>query len=302
MTLRLPFCRLLAGILLFLSISAHGQRSYTAKSVLAVGNWYKIGVDSPGIYKIDLAFLSRLGVNTSNLASSSLQLFGNGGQHLPEAANGFKYDDLVENAIWVEDGGDGVINGSDYILFYADGPDQWISDSVQKTFRHQKNLYTRQSFYYLTIGTNGKRIATQTASLLPNTTINSFNSRYFHEQDTVNFLSSGKQWYGEEFSTMPGKQLNQTFNFTIPGITNQPALIISNVVARSFGTESVFSVAINSQAVAQMNVPPVSSGALDLFAQPAQTSGTFINHLSGNCRAVSLYTGKLWFTRLAQLV
>ena len=281
MTVCLPFYRLFTGILLILSISAHGQRNYTVKSVLAVGNWYKIAVDSAGIYKIDLAFLSRLGVNSSNLPSSSIQLFGNGGQHLPEAANGFKNDDLFENAIWVEDGGDGVINGSDYILFYANGPDQWTSDSVQKSFRHQKNLYSRQSFYYLTIGSNGKRIATQTPSLLPNTTITSFNSRYFHEQDTVNFLSSGKQWYGEEFSTMPGKQLNQTFNFTMPGITNEPALIISNVVARSFGTESSFSISINNQAVAQMNVPPVSVGALDVFAQSAQSSGTFSTTSSG---------------------
>ena len=275
MTLRLPICRLLTGILLFIGVSTYGQRTYKTKSVLASGNWYKLGVNNPGVYKVDLAFLGKLGVNTSSLASSTIQVFGNGGAHLPERPNGPKQDDLSEIAIWIEDGGDGVLNGSDYFLFYAGGPNPWITDSVQKTFRHQKNLYSDQSFYYLSIGTAGKRITNAVVTGLPNTTITSFNSRYFHELDTVNFLSSGKQWFGEEFSTMSGKQLSRTFNFTIPSITNQPATIIANAVARSFATESSFAISINTQPVLQMNIPPVAAGALDLFAQTAQSSASF---------------------------
>jgi hypothetical protein len=82
----------------------------------------------------------------------------------------------------------------------------------------------------------------------------------------------------KNFLLCPVKQLNQTFNFTIPGITNQPAQKIANVVARSFGTESIFSVAINNQPIVQMNIPPVSSGALDLFAQTAQFFGNFLTN------------------------
>src|SRR5689334_25168915 len=43
--------------------------------------------------------------------------------------------------ILVVDGGDGILNGSDYILFYANGPDEWLKDSVNKKFIHKKNLY-----------------------------------------------------------------------------------------------------------------------------------------------------------------
>ena len=99
-------------------------------------------------------------------------------------------DDLLENAIWVEDGGDGIINGNDYILFYAPGPHPWIKDSVNKDFRHQKNLYSEQSYYYLTIGGGtGKRVNPVNPALSPNQTITSFNERYFYELDTFNFLS-----------------------------------------------------------------------------------------------------------------
>ncbi len=48
--------------------------------------------------------------------------------------------------------------------------------------------------------------------LLRNITINSFSDRYFHELDTVNFLDSGKEWYGEEFSNMPGQTVDKKFS------------------------------------------------------------------------------------------
>src|SRR5690349_4125218 len=107
-----PVIRLMmAGLLLISCLQARSQRVYTANSVLATGNWYKFSVQAPGIYKIDLPFLSSLGINTASLSSASIRLFGNGGQMLPEKAGDPKTDDLAENAILIEDGGDGALNG-----------------------------------------------------------------------------------------------------------------------------------------------------------------------------------------------
>src|SRR5215831_3230729 len=125
--------------LIVISLVTSGQRIYKANSVLANGSWYKIAVNKTGVYKIDVSFLNSLGINTSNLASNSIRLYGNGGAMLPEANQISRYDDLEENAIMVVDGGDGVFNGSDYFLFYANGPDQWIKDSANLRFSHQKN-------------------------------------------------------------------------------------------------------------------------------------------------------------------
>src|SRR4030095_5849929 len=132
----------LAGLFLFTSLIGITQRIYTSHSVLSTGNWYKISVKDPGVYKIEIPFLNALGVNTNNLASNSIRLFGNGGQILNEANTGTWIDDLSENAISIVDGGDGVISGADYILFYASGPDEWIKDSVNFRFTHQKNIYS----------------------------------------------------------------------------------------------------------------------------------------------------------------
>ncbi|HEY1870433.1 MAG TPA: hypothetical protein VGG71_05205, partial [Chitinophagaceae bacterium] len=210
--------RLALLILSILPLLSTAQRVYKANSALASGNWYKISVSGAGVYKIDIPFLSSLGINTSNLASGSIRLFGNGGGMLSEANNISRIDDLQENAIMIVDGGDGVLNGSDYILFYSNGADQWLTDSVNKKFIHKKNLYSDKAYYYLSIGGNGKRISMSQNNFIPNVSVTSYNTRFFHELDTINFLSSGKEWYGEEFSNTPGHSLNRSFSVSIPNL------------------------------------------------------------------------------------
>jgi hypothetical protein len=268
---------------LFLWVSA--QRTYKASSVLASGNWFKISVVEAGVYKIDLAFLNALGIS-GNIPSGQIRIFGNGGGMLSEANSAKPVDDLEENAIWVEDGGDGILNGSDYVLFYAQGPDRWLKDSVNKRFVHQKNIYSDKAFYYLSVGGNGLRIPTQTGSVQAATTIASFDERYFHELDTVNFLSSGKEWFGEEFSNFPGRSLSKTFQLPLTDLLSQQANVVTNVAARSVNTLSRFNVAVNNQQVQQLSVPPIGTGVYDLFAQQMQQKDNFI--LNSNSATVSI--------------
>ncbi len=227
------------------------------------------------MYKIDVPFLASLGVSGS-IASSVIRLFGNGGAMLPEANSASRIDDLQENAIMVMDGGDGVLNGSDYILFYASGPNHWYNDSVNHRFSHKKNLYSDKAYYYLSLGGVGKRISNQTATYSPDVTVTSFDERIYHELDSINFLSSGKEWYGEEFSDAPGHNLSTTFTVPVTdALVGQPATIMSSVVARSVNAASRFDVAINGSTVQQVSVPAVTAVYLDAFAQQAQQASTF---------------------------
>ncbi len=274
---------ILAGCFFVASWPGAAQRFYTPNSVLSTGNWYRLGVKEPGVYKIDIPFLNSLGINTSNLASGSVRIFGNGGQMLAEACNGSWTDDLKENAIMVVDGGDGVINGTDYILFYASGPDEWVKDSANLGFHHRKNIYSDQSYYFLSIGSNGKRISTAPLLSSPMTTVNSFSERYFHELDTVNFLNSGKEWYGEELSNLPGRSLTRTFNVNFSNIQNgAPLQLQTDCVSRSVGASSRFDIRINNQAAGQILLNPVSGGQYDLFAQEASVVFTTANAQTNN--------------------
>ena len=251
--------------------NASAQRTYKPNSVLATGVWSKIAVRDAGIYKVDVPFLTLLGFNTSNISSNSIRLFGNAAGMLSEANSDIPIDDLAENAITIIDGGDGVFNGTDYFLFYAPGPDKWIKDSINKKFIHQKNIYSDSAYYFITIGSNGNRIVSQQNTPSPAAIVNSFNERIFHELDTINLLSSGKEWLGEEFADAPGKTLSRSFSVNIPNLVgSSPVTFISNCVARSINVASRFDVRVNNQLIQQVNIPSTGPGFYDLFAQQVQ--------------------------------
>ncbi|MES2372487.1 MAG: type IX secretion system sortase PorU [Bacteroidota bacterium] len=252
---------------MFCSAQTLAQRSYTANSVLATGSWYRIGVKQEGVYKVDMALLNTLGITTSNLGSATIKLYGNGGGMLDENNAIQRPDDLFENPIEMNDGGDGLFNGSDYFLFYAPGPHRWLKDSANQSFSHQKNRYSDTSYYYITIGGTGKRIPLQSAAGTANVTVNSYNERYFYENDLVNLVNSGKEWYGEEFNTNLGGNSTRTFTIDWPGlITGQPITLVSSFAARSVGAASSFSARINGQQVQTANIPGVTGFFLDAFA------------------------------------
>jgi hypothetical protein len=275
---------LLSAFCCFL-LFASGQRTYKTASILASGNWFKISVAEAGVYKIDVAFLTSLGI-TGSIPSAQIRIFGSNGGMLPEANITPPLDDLEETALWLEDGGDGILNGSDYILFFAQGPDHWIKDSINKRFAHQKNLYSDKAFYYITVGGTGLRIPTQTAFFSPTTTVTSFEEHYFHELDTVNFLSSGKEWFGEEFSGFPGRSLTRSFALPLTDLLPQQALMVTNVAGRSVNAQSRFTVSVNNQLVQQINIPSIGTTQYDLFAQQVRQTDNFI--LNGSAATVSL--------------
>ncbi|MGN6419652.1 MAG: type IX secretion system sortase PorU [Pseudobacter sp.] len=262
-------------LLLIRSTSLLAQRSYAPHSVLASGNWFRIAVQAPGVYRLDIPFLQTLGLNIQGAASNSIRLYGYSGAMLPEDPGAARPDDLVENALWAEDGGDGVLNNNDYLLFYAPGPHHWTADPNNRSFRHTKNLYSEQSYYYLTIGGAGLRINSQPATGVANTTIQTYSDRYFYELDSVNLLSSGKDWFGYDFADVPGKLLMHNFTAALPGLTAAPATIRARCISRSFGNGSSFGFTLNGNSILNMSMPAVPAGQYDLFARSVGAEASF---------------------------
>ena len=253
---------------IFLPLLSFSQRTYTNQSVLSTGEWFKLTVIQPGIYKVDLPFLQKLGLKGNSFPSSAIRLFGNGGAMLPEACSGPVQDDIAENAILMVDGGDGLFNGNDYFLFFAEGPHHWKNDSLNRSFLHQKNLYAEKSFYFLSINGNGKRINQAATPGNFTAIVSSYDERFFYELDTVNFLGSGKQWYGDEFSSDPGKVNSRSFSTGISSfIASAPVTLRANCVARSVGASSRFNLRVNNQQLLQLDIPATTVTATDPFAK-----------------------------------
>jgi hypothetical protein len=275
---------LILNVLFILFSGVQGQRVYKDHSVLSTGNWYKISTGEAGVYRMDMAFLGSLGIS-GNIPSSQVRLFSNGGGMLPEANQEIPPDDLQENAIMVVDGGDGTLNGADYILFYSTGPDVWKKDSLNRRFNYQKNIYSNKAYYFLTIGGNGLRVSTLAPQPAGAQQVSSFDERYHHELDTVNFLSSGKEWFGEEFSSAPGRTLSRSFSLPLSDLVPGQALLVSNVAARSVSVPSRFLVSVNGQLQQQLDVLPITTAQYDVFAQQTEKSDPVV--LSQNSAALT---------------
>lgn len=255
------------SFLVLAGTASFAQRAYAPHSVLAGGNWYRIGIKQEGVYKVDVPLLAALGITTTNLFSSAIRLYGNGGAMVDENNASARPDDLFENPIDMNDGGDGIFNGNDFFFFYAPGPHRWLKDSANQGFRHQKNLYTDTAYYFITIGGNGKRISRPAPATNPTLTVNSYQERYFYENDLVNLLNSGKEWYGEAFTTNLGGSSSRTFTMDWSGLVQtQPVTLVTDLVTRSVGAGSGFSVKLNGQTTQTVNLPGVSGNFLDPFA------------------------------------
>jgi len=273
----LAICLLVTGLFGWANVFC--QRVYAPSSVLATGNWAKIGVTKEGVYKIDANTLNGMGINAGAIASATIRVFGNGGAMLPEGNAAPRPDDLIENAIALEDGADGVFSGSDYLIFYAQGPHQWVKDSLNKRFTHLKNLYSDTAYYYIHIGGSGKRIQSPVAPTQATVQVNSYQERYFYENDLVNLLSSGKEWLGEAFSN---SATTKAFSVDWPNnILTNPLLVRAKFAGRSIGAPSSFNLQLNGQALGQVSLASISGFFLDAIATEGALQQSIITSQTG---------------------
>jgi hypothetical protein len=262
---------------IFSAVKTAAQRTYSTNSVLQTGNFLKIGVTRAGIYKVDIALLNNNGFSGTTISSAAIRLYGNGGQMLSEKNNSFYNDDLIENAIEVVDGGDGTFNNNDYFLFYALGPNRWLADTTNKSFTYQKNIYSDTAYYFITIGGNGKRINNNTFSGTATQTVSIYNDHYHYENDLVNFLNSGKEWYGEEFSNISANNLSRNFTVDLNGLLqSEPVNIKTSFAGRSVNSSSNLTLKANGNNISTITIPANSGNFLDVFASDVASQNSFL--------------------------
>lgn len=256
--------------------AGRGPSNFKTTSVLATGSWYKIAVTQTGLYRINRSFLNDMGIDSRQIDPRTIQLYGNGGKMLPELNAAPRIDDLAENAIKVVGEEDGSFDVNDYILFYAEGPDEWRYDPSQKGLKYQaiKNLYSDTSFYFITIGqTRGKRISQLAAS---NGTALKSTGTYdyfaFHEQDVVNFGKSGRQFFGEYFDITN----SYSFKWDDGGFVIGDSLATEVKLVASYTKPTEFQVSGNGQNF-KVITSPVSGALYSDYAGEGRNKATVLN-------------------------
>lgn len=255
--------RSLIVIALFIS-SLIGLDSACAQStVLSEGVWLKIAIPKTGVYKISHAQLRSAGIDIDKVDPRTIKLYTNPGGMLPQPNAADRPIDLIESSIVVQGESDGVFNGSDIILFYAQGADQQRYNPAKQIFYYEHNVYADKNFAFLTFGgQQGKRIQ-QAESPEATLTITEYQEVIHHELTNTNILNSGREWYGERFENNSEQNINLTIEGVVP---NSTVKFVSDVVAYSLAGSS-FTIKINDQEVGQQQIDAVPNSQYGIKAR-----------------------------------
>jgi hypothetical protein len=232
-------------------------------SVLANGEWFRFYVEKSGVYKISRSFLQQLGITTNNINPKNIKIYGNGGRMIP-LSNAIEYpSDLEENAIQIAGEEDGIFDSNDYILFYAEGFDNWSQENLTHL-----NLYADKSFYYITAqGAAGKRMAIMPEITSDATAITIYDAYSFHEKDLTNLGRLGRRWYGDDFTFNNEK----TFDFSFPNINTTDPVQIQIVAAANSLNSSVFNIKINANDAGNMNIAATVANSIVAYQEQTQS-------------------------------
>jgi len=259
---------LFIGLPLCLSHFVQAQSS----SVLAEGTWYKLAVTQSGVYRVNFGFLRQMGIDPSKIKPENLQIYGNGGGVLPQSNAAPRSADLVQNAIWITGEEDGRFDSQDAIYFYAEGPRVIRYDSLQKSFFHEINPYSDSSYYYLNVGSSlGKRVTSITSQNRTGAFVDQFDDYWFHEEESVNLLQSGREWWGEYL----GLSGQLALRAELPGVVPGSAALLRGAGIATAQVSTRFRWQVNGQDIGEQTQGAVSTFRYDLKAQRSEKNYAF---------------------------
>ena len=209
-----------------------GIHSYVDESVLTKGHWVKIRVSESGVCRMSFSEIQSAGINPQQV-----RVFGYGGAQLEQSFLKPKIDDLPQVPVYV---------GSDYILFWAQGPISWSYTGSR--FTHTRNTYSDYGYYLLTDDVGSPLAITEREAIEGTPTdVDSYQFYQVHDFDSINLIDrlgvngGGRIFYGEQF------KVNQSRTFTFPtpyALTGEENTVYIEVAA-STGTSAYFYASTN---------------------------------------------------------
>lgn len=231
--------------------------------MLSKGNWVKIAVPNEGVYQLSGAQFKAMGF-TGRVNANQIQLYGMDLTTLNEKVPNTLPDSLSEMAIEMQDGGDGIFDDQDQFLFYAQGHYQWVKSSISEAPIRQKITSNDSLFFFLRIGTSGKRISYFNKTGIASKFVQSYAAKWLIEKDSINILSSGKIWLGDPMGIGLGKKTTMSFPLNMEGLQlNAPIVFQSQLAAASYLSDATFAIQLNGQLLSTKKMSPVSGNIFD---------------------------------------
>ena len=224
-----------------------GIHSYTTESVLNSGHWVKIRVSESGVCRMSFNELRAAGIEPTQL-----RVFGYGGAMLTQNFAKPKIDDLPQVPVYV---------GSDYVLFYVQGPISWSYDTSKGRFTHTRNTYSNYGYYFLSDDAGSLLAPPMKSEAVTGTptSVTTYPMLHVQDKDSINLIDrsglsgGGRTFYGEQFS--PGKK--RTFRFSVPDATEGNSIYMD--LASYASTVSTFTATLNGTTTRSTTIEAASS-------------------------------------------
>lgn len=255
-------CCRLSFLLLFLGWGLFAKAQNNPP--LARGQWFKVGVTQTGVYKLSAAYLKQEGVISAATNPKHIQVYGQGGGMLPQPNAASRPDGLQEKAIFIAGEEDNHFNESDYVLFYAQGPDKYAFDPAAGEIIYEKNLYSDTAFYFLTVGeAPGKRMRQQANLSVSGPTLHTYTAYAALEEDTYNLLNSGRRWLGDRFSGNTSKE----YLLSLPPLKPDTDLFLKTAFVAADTGRASFSLSVNGLLAQEVALPAIRNPKKNPYAE-----------------------------------
>ena len=240
-----------------------GIHTYVNQSVLASGHWVKIRVSESGVCKMSFDQLRAAGIEPTQL-----RVYGYGGAMLVQNFQKTKIDDLPQVPVYV---------GTDYVLFYVQGPVSWSFDTSKQRFVHTRNTYSNYGYYFLSDNVGSLLAPTEGAAVSGTPTdVTTYPMVLVHDKDSLNLIDrsgvsgGGRTFYGEQFT--PGK--TQTFSFSVPNaVTSENSTVVIDLAAHA-SSQSTFTAKLNGSATQTATIDAAGDHYTMGVAKTITLSGT----------------------------
>lgn len=250
-------------------------RKAALSSPLAVGTWHKFSIAESGIYKITPSLLQDEGIYGETVAINQIRILANQQGMLPESFNESRASNLQEQPYQINDlNNDGLFNGSDYLLVYLFGPHEWHYRSNNDRYDYDINIYRDRNYFFLSTDAGPALTISSLPSLSnPTATAAGFDDFAVEEEDLINLVGTGRQWFGDVFEFT----LSYNYNFAFPNIQlNEDVKLNVNAVGRVSTAGTAISTRYANQQILNNPINAYSTfGNYPSFVERSQVRTTF---------------------------
>jgi hypothetical protein len=248
---------------------------FASNSMLNQGKWFKFAVNTSGIYKLTYQQIADMGFTDMN----NIGIFGFGGL-LPQKSDEFFYDDLPERpSVLMDQNSDGVFNSGDYLLFYAEGPDEYSYPNLNSGVQHIKHYYSDKAYYFVSDQGSLKQPENIASVSGANVFVNSFDDYKVSEVDSINVINMGRTWYWRHFDYYT----THTFSQSFPNRIVEEQINMDVYVAARSSNNSTFDVSCNGVELGSIGITYVTGAYSSAHAKTRnqtfqfQTAGDNLN-------------------------